>query len=159
VRRIVHVSVSNPDEASPLAYFRGKALCERGLRELGSSHAIVRPTLVFGPEDILLNNIAWILRRFPLFLVPGDGRYSVQPVSVQDTARIAADVGAREDDAVVDAAGPQRLSFGELVRLIGDLVGARARIRCAPPRLALGLTRIAGFALRDLVLTRESSTG
>src|SRR5437870_831416 len=78
VRRVVHVSVSNPSDDSPLPYFRGKARVERALRESGLSHAIVRPTLVFGPDDLLVNNIAWILRRFPLFLVPGDGAYDVQ---------------------------------------------------------------------------------
>ncbi len=159
VRRIVHVSVSNPDEACPFAYFRGKARSERALRDVGISHAIVRPTLVFGPEDILLNNIAWILRRFPLFLVPGDGRYPVQPVSVRDTAAIAVDVGKRDDDVVVDAAGPQRLSFEELVRLIAAVVGARARIRPGSPAVALAFTRIAGAMLRDVALTREELGG
>jgi uncharacterized protein YbjT (DUF2867 family) len=159
VRRIVHVSVSNPSDTSPFAYFRGKARCERGLGELGISHAIVRPTLVFGPEDILLNNIAWILRRFPLFLVPGDGRYPVQPVSVRDTAAIAVDAGARDDDVVVDAAGPQRLSFVELVRLVAEVVGARARVRPGSARLALALARVAGAMLRDVVLTRDELDG
>ena len=74
VRRVVHVSVANPASDSPYPYFRGKAQAEELVRRSGISHAIVRPTLVFGAEDILINNIAWILRRAPLFLVPGDGR-------------------------------------------------------------------------------------
>src|SRR5439155_18207430 len=153
VRRVVHVSVSNPREDSPLPYFRGKAQVERVLRESGLSHAIVRPTLVFGPDDLLVNNIAWILRRFPLFLVPGDGAYDVQPVSVRDAAAICVDAGAGDDDVTVDAAGPQRLTFEELVRLIARAVGSRARLLHAPPRAALALTRVAGLFLRDVVLT------
>lgn len=58
VRRVVHISVTNPSEGSPLPYFHGKALCERAVAESGLSYAIVRPTLVFGAGDILLNNIA-----------------------------------------------------------------------------------------------------
>src|SRR5262249_37427495 len=75
VRRIVHVSITNPSESSSLPYFRGKAELERDLRESGISYAIVRPTVVFGREDILINNIAWLLRRLPLFVIPGDGSY------------------------------------------------------------------------------------
>ena len=93
VRRVVHVSVANPDERSPFPYFRGKARAEALVRESGLAYAIVRPTLVFGADDILVSNIAWILRRMPLFLVAGDGRYEVQPVSVDDTARICVEAG------------------------------------------------------------------
>jgi NADH dehydrogenase len=156
VERIVHVSVTNPDERSPLPYFRGKARLERWLRESGIAHSIVRPTLVFGPQDILVNNIAWILRRFPLLLVPGRGTYEVQPVSVRDTARLCVDAPAGE---TVDAAGPERLSFDALVRLVRDAVGSRARVVRGSPALALALTRVAGIALRDVVLTRDEVDG
>ncbi len=155
VRRVVHISVGNPDASSPFPYFRGKARTEEALRDSGLSHAIVRPTLVFGPEDILVDNIAWGLRHVPLFLLAGDGRYEVQPVSVEDTARICVEAGAREDEAVLDAAGPVRWSFEDFVRLIARAVGSRAWIRPAPPTIALGVGRIAGLALRDVVLTRE----
>jgi len=154
VRRVVHVSVSNPDERSPFAYFRGKAACEALVRASGLSHAIVRPTLVFGPHDLLLNDIAWTLRRAPLFLVPGDGRYEVQPVSVGDTARICAEAGEAEDDTVVDAAGPDRLPFAELVRMIRDAIGSRSRIHTAPPAVALAASRLIGLLVRDIPLTR-----
>jgi uncharacterized protein YbjT (DUF2867 family) len=155
VRRVVHVSVSNADARSPFPYFRGKAETEDALRESGLSYAIVRPTLVFGPNDILLGNIAWALRRLPVFLVAGDGRYEVQPVSVQDTARLCVDAGAADGDVVVDAAGPERLTYDELVRLIARATGARARIVHAPAALTLGVARVAGMLLRDVVITRE----
>ena len=155
IRRVVHISVANPDASSPFPYFRGKARTEEALRESGVSHAIVRPTLVYGPEDILVNNMAWGLRHVPLFLLAGDGRYEVQPVSVQDTARICVEAGAKEDDVVLDAAGPERWAFEDFVRLIARAVGSRAWIRHAPPRIALGVGRIAGLALRDVVLTRD----
>ena len=156
VERIVHVSVSQPERGAEagLPYFRGKLRLEEWLAGSGLTHAIVRPTLVFGPEDILVNNIAWMLRRFPVFLVPGDGRYEVQPVSVRDTARICVDARG-----TVDAAGPERVSFESLVRAVRDAVGSRARIVHGPAALGLALTRLAGAWLRDEVLTRDEVDG
>lgn len=156
VRRFVHVSVSNPSHDSPLPYFRGKAEVEDAARSSPLEHAIVRPTLIFGANDILVNNIAWVFRRFPLFLVPGDGAYRVQPVSVEDVARLCVDAGP---GAELDAAGPERYSFDELVRLIRSAVHGRARIVHAPPAAALALARIVGIALRDVILTREETLG
>jgi NADH dehydrogenase len=155
VRRVVHVSVANPDRSSSFPYFRGKAQTEDVVRDSGLSHAIVRPTLVFGPEDVLVNNIAWGLRHVPLFLVPGDGRYDVQLVSVRDTASICVEAGVAEEDLVVDAAGPSRLSFEDFVRLIAHAVGSRAWVRCAPPAIALAASMLAGLAMRDTLLTRD----
>ena len=155
IKRIVHVSVANPDEHSPFSYFRGKAQAETLVRTSGLSYAVVRPTLVFGPQDILVNDIAWILRRAPLFLVPGDGRYEVQPISVGDTARICVEEGSATGDVVVDAAGPERFAFEPLVRLIAAAVESRARIRVAPAPLALAAARMLGWLVRDVVLTTD----
>jgi uncharacterized protein YbjT (DUF2867 family) len=154
VERIVHISVSNPSEDSPLPYFRGKAQVERALAAAGPTHAIVRPTLVFGPRDILVNNIAWILRRFPVFVLPGDGSGRVQPVSAEDVARIAVTA-----TGTVDAAGPEEFSFGELVRLVGVAIGCRRPLVHAPPRLALTLGAVVGALRRDVVLTRDELEG
>ena len=154
VERIVHVSVANASEESGLPYFRGKGLVEHALRECGVPYAIVRPTLVFGPDDILLNNISWILRRLPVFLVPGDGRYELQPVSVGDVARICADAADRRDRPTIDAAGPDRFSFEGLVRLVREAVRSRAWVLHAAPTAALALVRAANVVLRDVVLTK-----
>jgi NADH dehydrogenase len=155
VKRIVHVSVTNPSEDSPLPYFRGKAQVERALAGAGPAHAIVRPTLVFGPRDILVNNIAWILRRFPMFVVPGDGSGRVQPVSAEDVAEIAVTTAA----GTVDAAGPEEYSFAELVRLVAAAIGCRRPLVPAPPGVALALGAVVGAARRDAVLTRDEFEG
>jgi uncharacterized protein YbjT (DUF2867 family) len=154
VERIVHVSVTNPSEDSPLPYFRGKARVERALAESGVPHAIVRPTLVFGPRDLLVNNIAWILRRFPVFVVPGDGSGRVQPVSAEDVARIAVTA-----TGTVDAAGPEAYSFGELVRLVAAAVGRPRALVHMPARLALAVGAVVGAVQRDVILTREELVG
>ncbi len=155
VRRIVHISVANPSLESPFPYFRGKAQTEELVRRSGLSYAIVRPTLVYGPDDVLINNIAWGLRHVPLFLVPGDGSYEVQPVSVRDTASICVEAGGHEEDVELDAAGPSRWTFEELVRLIARAVRSRAWITRAPEWMGLRAAQLAGWALRDVLVTRD----
>jgi uncharacterized protein YbjT (DUF2867 family) len=154
VRRVVHISVANSSADSPFAYFRGKAATEQALRDSGLSHAIVKPTLVFGPDDILVNNIAWALRHVPVFLV-STVEDEVQPVSVFDTARICVEAGERSEDVAVDAAGPERWRFDDFVRLIKQATGGRAWIRHAPEAVSLATARVAGLFLRDVVLTRD----
>jgi NADH dehydrogenase len=158
-RRIVHVSVTNPSLDSPLAYFRGKAEVERDVAGSGLPYAIVRPTLVFGPRDILVNNIAWGLRRSPIFPIADDGSYRVQPVSVEDTATICVDAAGGEENVVLDAAGPDTISYDELVRLVAASVGSRARIVHWPARVVLGLARATGAVRRDVLLTAEELAG
>lgn len=159
IRRIVHVSVTNPSIDSPLPYFRGKAAVEQALAELGVPHAVVRPTVVFGREDILINNIAWLLRRLPVFAVPGDGAYRVRPVHVDDVARICVESASAHGHPIVDAVGPEVLTFEEMVRLIRDAVGSRSRLIHLPARLVPALTGAIGLAVRDVVLTRGELDG
>ena len=113
VGRIVHFSVSNPSHDSGLPYFRGKAQVEDLLKGLGVSYAIIRPTLVYGDGDLLLNNMAWALRRFPVFPVFGSGDYPVQPIYAEDLAEQAVEAGSHAENEVVDAAGPETFSFEE----------------------------------------------
>jgi uncharacterized protein YbjT (DUF2867 family) len=155
VGRVVHVSVSNPSESSPFAYYRGKALAERVVAESGLPHAIVRPTLVYGPDDILLNNIAWTLRRFPFFAVGGSGAYRVQPVALAEVASLCVDAGADGPSVVFDAAGPETYSYVELVRLIGAAVGRPARIVRLPGAVVLGLAKVVGMISRDVLVNGE----
>ena len=159
VRRIVHISITNASAGSPLPYFRGKGVVERVIIDSGVSYAIIRPTVVFGPADILINNISWALRRFPLFAVFGDGAYRIQPVFVDDLAELAIGAGQRHEDQLMDAVGPETFSFEEFVRCIGEAVGSRARIVHMKPGLALLLTRLAGYLVRDVVLTRDEVEG
>ncbi len=159
VERIVHVSITNPDETSPFGYFSGKARVERAIRESTLSHAILRPAVLFGDEGILINNIAWLLRRFPLFVVPGSGEYRLQPIFVEDLADLAVAHAGRTDNTTTDAIGPETYTFDELVRAIAGVLRSRARIVHMRPTLALALSRIIGFLRRDVILTREEVDG
>ncbi len=159
VPRVVHLSVTSASEDSPLAYFRGKGVVERAIRESGLSYAILRPALVYGPGDILVNNIAWFLRRAPVFPIMGDGEYRLQGVDVEDLAEIAIDAGGRADSAVMDVVGPETYTFNGLVRLIARAIGSRAWIAHAPPGLVHVLLAIPGAVVRDVVLTRDEIRG
>jgi len=158
VRRIVHISVINASRNAPTAYFRAKAVVEETLVATGLSHAIVRPTVSYGPGDVLVNNLAWTLRRLPVFGVPGDGRYPIQPVHVDDVAEIALRAGGLTDDVTVDAGGPDVLAFDDFVALVRQAVGSRALVVHMPVTASLAAARLIGLFVRDVVLTRHEVT-
>ena len=159
VGRVVHVSITSPDIASPLPYFRGKAELEQALMDSGLSYAIIRPTVLFGGPDVLINNIAWLLRRLPLFGVAGRGDYRLQPVHVQDLCRLCLEMAASKEDRSIDAVGPETFTFLELVRLVRDAVGSRARIIRIPPWLVLLTARLLRPLLGDVLITRDELDG
>ena len=159
VRRIVHISITNPSKESPFGYFRGKALIEEAILDSGLSHAILRPTVIFGTEGILINNIAWLLRKSPIFTIFGSGDYRIQPVFVEDVAEIAVSVGHRGDNLIMDVVGPEVYTFDELVKLIKGMVNSRAKIIHTRSELAFLLTRLIGYAVKDVVITREEIRG
>jgi NADH dehydrogenase len=161
VRRIVHVSITHPDERSPLPYFRGKAIVERAIRESSLSHAILRPAVLFGHGDVLINNIAWLLRRLPVFAGPSSGEYGLRPIHVDDLARLAVREGTASDavNSTIDAVGPEQVTFNQLVVMLKNAVRSRSLILHLPPRVALAFSRIAGVAVRDVMLTSDEVDG
>jgi uncharacterized protein YbjT (DUF2867 family) len=158
VRRLVHVSIANPDK-SDLPYYRGKAQLEQRVRESGLSYAIVRPTLLFGHSDVLINNITWFIRHLPVFGIPGDGQYRLQPVFVEDYADRIVAAGAATENLTIDVAGPEIFTFDGLVRMLRDAVGARTAIVHLPPRLALLGAQLVSLGLRDITLTGDEVRG
>jgi uncharacterized protein YbjT (DUF2867 family) len=160
VERVVHSSITNPSIESSLPYFRGKALVEYALAQSGVGYAIIRPTWIFGGQrDVLANNIAWILRRMPAFAVPGTGNYPVQPVHVDDLARICIDAAQSNDDLVIDAAGPETMGFKDLLALVRTAVHSHSPIIPLPPRLMTAAARALGLLVRDVVLTPDEISG
>ena len=159
VARVVHVSITNPAEDSPLEYFSGKARLERALVESGLSYCILRPTVLFGQEDILVNNIAWCLRHFPVFGVFGDGQYKLQPIFVDDLAQLAVEQGGQRTNRIIDAIGPETFTYRELVSRIANIIGKRRLIIPIPPTLGLLLGWIVGKLTGDVLITRDEITG
>ncbi len=158
VERIVHTSITNPSPGSPLPYFRGKAAVEEALRETGIPHAVLRPAVFFGGRDVLVNNIAWLLQHLPLFGI-ASGAYGIQPVHVEDFARLAVEHGEGRADLVLDAVGPETYGFDEFVRVIRRGVGSRALVARVPRWALLATARLVGSVVGDVVLTGDEVLG
>lgn len=159
VERIVHVSITNPSSDSPFEYFRGKAELESYLKQLGVPYAVLRPAVFFGNEDILINNIAWVLRTFPVYGVFGDGTYKIQPIHVEDFAELAIAAGKRSDSLIMDAVGPESFTFRELVETLGGIIGCSRPIIHIPPWLGYCAGVVMGLVKHDVVVTREEIGG
>lgn len=158
-KRIVHLSVSNAELDAPLPYYAGKAKVEEILKRAGPSYSILRPTLIFGEEELLLNNIAWLLRKLPIFVIPGDGSYRIQPIFVKDLAQLALRESTEKGTRLINAAGPQVLRYSEIIQLLMQAVGSRARIMYSHPRSAILLARLLGLFLNDVLLTQDELDG
>ena len=159
IRRMVHVSITNPTETSQLPYFKGKAILEQAIIDSGLPHAIIRPTVIFGDEDILINNIAWLLRHFPFFPLFGSGDYRLQPVYVEDMADLVVNAGQQNDNMLVDAVGPDIYTFEQLVRLIADKLHRKAALIHVNPALAFFLAKLLEPMVGDVLITRDEVVG
>ncbi len=159
VERIVHVSITNPSLDSDLEYFSGKAKLEKALTDSGISRSILRPAVLFGKEDILINNIAWLLRMFPFFGVFGDGSYGIQPIYVDDLAKLAVEQGESRENTVIDAIGPESFTYKELVKKIGNIIGKKRPIISIPPTIGHFTASILSKMVQDVVLTKEEIKG
>jgi uncharacterized protein YbjT (DUF2867 family) len=155
IQRVVHVSITHPTIDSPYPYFRGKALVERALAETGIAYAILRPAILFGGEGVLINNIAWLLRRLPVFAVGGRADYRIRPIHVRDLAELAVVAGEGRDDTIIDAVGPERPTFLELVHSIRDAVASRSPIIRIPGTVLPVAAACLNLVLRDVLLTKD----
>ncbi|MBI4645808.1 MAG: NAD(P)H-binding protein [Bacteroidia bacterium] len=159
IKRIVHISITNPSEDSPLEYFSGKAKLENALIESGLSYAILRPTVLFGKEDILVNNIAWMLRKFPVFGVFGDGNYRLQPIYIDDLAKLAVEQGKSRENVIIDAIGPETFTYRELISKIGEIIGKKRPVISIPDFVGYCIGRIIGRLVGDIPITKEEIKG
>jgi NADH dehydrogenase len=159
VKRIVHISIANPSADSQLPYYWGKAENEKTVIESGLGYAILRPTVLVGDEDILINNIAYLLRRFPFFVLPGGGSYGIQPVYVDDVAQLAVEAVYSKENYIIDTVGPDIFTFKQMVKLIGEKIGAQRPLISLPPRLALFAAQFLSLFVNDVLLTPQEVDG
>jgi len=160
VKRVVHFSVAHPHKAPDWTYFRGKVEVEEILKSSSLSYAILRPTVFFGGDrDVLINNMAWLIRKFPVFGVFGTGRYHIQPVHISDVARVSADQGENKENIVLDVAGPEKYEYRDYVKLIAKSMGVRRMVIPVPPISAWMVGQLVGLFLNDRVITRAEIKG
>ena len=110
-------------------------------------------------EDILLNNIAWTLHRFPMVFLPGRGEYGIQPVFVQDLAELAVQMGEQQKNVEIDAVGPEVYSYAMLVKTIRGKNDARCAVLPMPDSITYLAGKALGMMLGDIVLTRDEIKG
>ena len=129
IRRLVHMSALNADPAGPSAYLRSKGEAERIVRESGVDATILRPSVIFGPDDRFLNPFARALKFLPVMVLPCP-RARFQPVYVEDVATVFA--STLEDLAsggkAYDLCGPSVYTLRELVEYVGTVTGCRRPI-------------------------------
>ncbi len=159
VGRIVHVSILHADEADDFGYYKGKHELEEALVETGIPHSIVRPGVLFGRSDILVNNIAWVLRRMPIFGVFGDGRYRLRPLHVEDMASLLVEHANMSGDFTVDAVGPEEFSYIGLVRTLAEILQVRRPIMRIPSPIAFACSKLLNPFVKDVIITKEEVKG
>lgn len=159
VKRIVHISITNPSEKSHLEYFSGKSRLEKALIDSGLSYSILRPTVLFGKEDILINNISWLLRKLPVFGVFGDGEYRLQPIYVDDLAAMAVDEGESIENSIVNAIGPETFTYKSLVETVGEIIGEKKPLISIPPSIGYFAGQLLGKLVGDVLITRGEIEG
>lgn len=159
VERIVHVSILNAEAKPELEYFRCKAELEKRLKASGISYTILRPAVLFGKEDILINNIVWILRHFPFFLLFGKGDYGIQPIYVDDLAEIAVRQGGLRENCLINAIGTESFTYRELVEKIGEIIGKKRKIIQVSPEVGYFMAYVIGKLVDDIIVTRDEIAG
>ena len=159
VKRIIHVSITNPSIASNLEYFHGKAELEDYLKKMEMGYAIIRPAVIFGKEDILINNIAWIIRKLPVFGVFGKGDYKLQPIYVDDMAELIVNQITQSQDVTINAIGPETFTYKELVSEIMRIIDVKKKIIHVDPFIGYLVGRLLSFFKNDVTITRAEIKG
>src|SRR5262249_4204074 len=95
----------------------------------------------------------------PLFAIPGSGKYRLQPIFVEDMAKICVDAAARDQNETIDAVGPEILTFNELVQLVASTVKSSSLVTHVPPPLALWMSRLVGYFMGEVTLTSDEIEG
>lgn len=129
IERVVHMSALGARPGGPTAYFDTKGRAEEIVKASGLAWTILRPSVIFGPGDAFVNELARAIRLAPFIPVPGDGSFRLQPVFAGDVARGFAEAVARPDLAgrAFDVGGPKALSYDSLLDLVAASIERRAR--------------------------------
>ena len=159
VERLVWTSITNPGQDPDLSYFVGKGVVEQLVRGSGLSFAILRPACFFGGGGILIDNVAWAARRLPFVPIPDGPPYRIRPIHVEDYADLVPEATASGDDYTIDAVGPERLEFGDLVREVAEAGGSWARALRLPMKVCRLSYAVAGRILGETVLSDDKLTG
>ncbi|WP_316158667.1 MULTISPECIES: complex I NDUFA9 subunit family protein [unclassified Bradyrhizobium] len=155
--RMVHVSAIGADAESASSYARAKAAGEAAVLAAVPDAVIMRPSVVFGPEDQFTNRFAGLARISPFLPLIGGGETKMQPVYVGDVATAVADAvdGKAQPGATYELGGPEVLSFREILKIILDITDRDRALLPLPFGLAKLQAAILQFAPGPLKLTPD----
>ncbi len=125
IRRHLQMSALGTRPGATSAYHRTKYRAEELVRGSGLDWTIFRPSIIFGPQDAFVNLLAGYIRGYPAVPVIGDGKYRIQPISADDVARcftLALELPAAIGQTF-ELCGPDRLSYNEMLDVIGRALG------------------------------------
>jgi uncharacterized protein YbjT (DUF2867 family) len=146
-KSFVHISAIGADPKAESAYARTKGLGEQAVREVFPDATILRPSIIFGPEDGFVNRFAGLLAKVPVMpVIRGGARF--QPAWVVDVARAVADAALdpeKHGGKTYELGGPQVLSMAELNRWIAQAIGRTPRLLPVPDVIAGGMARFGGW--------------
>jgi uncharacterized protein YbjT (DUF2867 family) len=149
VRRYLQMSALGTRAGSSTGYFASKFRAEEEVRASGLDYTIFRPSVIFGPKDDFVNQLAGLLRGLPAMPVIGDGEYLLQPVSADDVARCFVDALERPETVgkTYELCGPDRMSYNELLDTIARAIGKKSPLKVKNP---LALMRLVVPVLQRL---------
>jgi uncharacterized protein YbjT (DUF2867 family) len=155
--RMVHVSAIGADENSPSRYARAKAAGEKAVLSATPAATIMRPSIVFGPEDQFTNRFAALARMSPMLPLIGGGLTKLQPVYVGDVATAVADAvdGKTKAGATYELGGPEVLTMREIMEIILATTERRRILVSLPFGLAKWQAQLLQFAPGPLKLTPD----
>ena len=155
-RRLIHISGLGADPESPSPYVRARGIGDTLVREAFDGATILRPSVIFGPDDSFLNTFARIARRSPVMPLFGRGDTRLQPVFVGDVAEACVRVLAAPatQGAIYELGGPRVYAYRKLVRLVFERIGART-VTVPVPFLVWDMLAAAMTVLPNRPLTRD----
>jgi NADH dehydrogenase len=130
VERLIHVSGIGADPASSAPYIAARGRGEIAVQQAFPCAILIRPAVMFGPDDAFLTTVVRLLRILPVYPIFGRGETKLQPVYVEDVAEGIARVlaGAGGSAASYEFAGARVYTYEELVRIVADRINARPRL-------------------------------
>lgn len=134
-KRIIHMSALGVDEKAPSKYHITKLKAEKELIKSGMSYAILRPSFILGPEQLLFMKLRPIIQKSPLIIFPDIGNYRFQPVDVRDVAQCFLEAIPYRENAIFQLCGNEKATLTDIVRDFAFYLGRKVLFLPVPMTL------------------------
>jgi NADH dehydrogenase len=157
VGKIIYLSALGTSPDAPTKYFQAKWNAEEAVRKSGMEYVILRPSVIFGPEDKFINTLARLIKFSPIVPIIGNGRQMLQPIFVRDltSIMISALENSRAAYKTIEFGGPEKLEFRRLVEIIKNVLNKERVNFYIPNWLAVLMAGILENIMKPSPLTRD----